>query len=60
MPDVSGRSLEEVDRLFDSGIPLRKFKEAQLDELPQAAAPKVVDIESVVHVEGGQDNKGAE
>ncbi|TPX12979.1 uncharacterized protein E0L32_006624 [Thyridium curvatum] len=31
VPDVSGRSLEEVDRLFESSIPMRKFGKVKVD-----------------------------
>lgn len=32
VPDCSGRTLEEIDRLFESGVSLRKFKETQLED----------------------------
>jgi MFS transporter, SP family, sugar:H+ symporter len=31
VPDCKGRSLEEIDELFASGIPNRKFHEYQLE-----------------------------
>ncbi|RBR26135.1 uncharacterized protein FIESC28_01163 [Fusarium coffeatum] len=34
VPDVSGRSLEEIDHLFASGMPLRNFKGARVETDP--------------------------
>ncbi|KAH8883692.1 general substrate transporter [Thozetella sp. PMI_491] len=31
IPNVSGRTLEEIDRLFESGVPIRKFQNTELD-----------------------------
>lgn len=31
IPDVAGRSLEEIDELFASGTPLRKFRGTQVE-----------------------------
>lgn len=30
VPEVRGRSLEEIDKLFTSGIPIRQFRHADL------------------------------
>ncbi|CAG1963118.1 unnamed protein product [Fusarium graminearum] len=46
VPDVSGRSLEEIDHLFASGLSLRKFKGATVQTEPQRRDSK--DIESDV------------
>ncbi|KAJ5819609.1 hypothetical protein N7474_005200 [Penicillium riverlandense] len=32
VPEMKGRSLEEVDRLFEARVPLRKFRQAKLEE----------------------------
>ncbi|KAJ5624770.1 hypothetical protein N7510_001079 [Penicillium lagena] len=32
VPEMKGRSLEEVDRLFEARVPLRKFQQAKLEE----------------------------
>jgi MFS transporter, SP family, sugar:H+ symporter len=32
VPNVARRSLEDIDRLFASGIPIRKFGSAKLDD----------------------------
>lgn len=50
VPDVSGRSLEDVDRLFESGIPLRKFKGAKLEEISYVSEDKIVKSGSVEQV----------
>lgn len=50
IPDVSGRSLEDVDRLFDSGIPLRKFKGAKLEEINYISEDKMENIGSIDQV----------
>ena len=31
IPDLKGRSLEEAELIFESGVPLRKFGDHQLD-----------------------------
>jgi MFS family permease len=36
VPDCQGKSLEEVDRLFHEGVPVRKFKDYQLAALDGA------------------------
>lgn len=35
VPDCQGKSLEEVDRLFHEGVPVRKFKDYQLPSLEE-------------------------
>ena len=50
IPDVSGRSLEDVDRLFDSGIPLRKFKGAKLEEVNYVSEDKMDKTGSIEQV----------
>ncbi|CAL5866682.1 uncharacterized protein PFLUO_LOCUS892 [Penicillium psychrofluorescens] len=32
VPEMKGRSLEEVDQLFEARVPLRKFRQAKLEE----------------------------
>ena len=34
VPDCTGRTLEEIDKLFESGTPLRHFKKAQIQLSP--------------------------
>jgi MFS transporter, SP family, sugar:H+ symporter len=57
IPDVSGRSLEEVDKLFALGIPLRKFRgqhvEVDVDPLEGVKDPdKVAALEVYGDVKG--------
>lgn len=33
IPELKGRTLEEVDQLFASGVPLRKFRETKTTEV---------------------------
>ncbi|KEF58109.1 uncharacterized protein A1O9_06032 [Exophiala aquamarina CBS 119918] len=53
VPEVKGRSLEEVDRLFESGTPLRNFATAQVDMGSIIALRKLEEMKSgeVSHVE---------
>lgn len=52
VPDVSGRSLEEIDWLFESRKPLRKFRGLKLGTTP-ATANKVEeeDAPDSVHID---------
>lgn len=50
VPDVSGRSLEDVDRLFDSGTPLRKFKGVELNDIRDVSEEKMAKAGSVEQV----------
>lgn len=53
VPEVKGRSLEEVDRLFELGIPLRQFGTAHVDLETSVALGKLDQNKSgvAVHVE---------
>ncbi|KAJ5736660.1 uncharacterized protein N7483_001785 [Penicillium malachiteum] len=37
VPDCQGKSLEDVDRLFHEGVPIRKFRETHLPSLEESA-----------------------
>lgn len=50
IPELKGRSLEEIDQLFESGAPLRKFGNVQttpVERIHSLADRKEVDIEHV-------------
>lgn len=53
VPEVKGRSLEEVDRLFESGIPLRHFATIKLDMDSSIDLRKQGQVKSgsVIHIE---------
>lgn len=53
VPEVKGRSLEEVDRLFESGIPLRHFATAKVDMDTSIALSKLERMKSgaIAHIE---------
>ncbi len=38
VPEMKGRSLEEIDHMFEMKVPLRKFASAQLSQLSKVAA----------------------
>ncbi|KAI0021066.1 general substrate transporter [Xylariomycetidae sp. FL0641] len=46
VPDCRGRSLEDVDRLFESGVPARRFHKVRLDPLDPSAAAASDDEEN--------------
>ncbi|KAL1904345.1 hypothetical protein Sste5344_009963 [Sporothrix stenoceras] len=48
VPDVSGSTLEEVDMLFASDLPIRKFKRSALPQtVPEAKGVDVLEVELV-------------
>ncbi|KAF4996395.1 hypothetical protein FDECE_12474 [Fusarium decemcellulare] len=51
VPDVSGRSLEEVDSLFASNVPLRRFKSVKLDDVDHMVDDKAAEEASSIHVD---------
>jgi SP family sugar:H+ symporter-like MFS transporter len=51
VPDVSGRSLEEVDQLFASDVHLRHFKSIKMDQFPQLSDGKDLEADDSVRVE---------
>lgn len=56
IPELKGRSLEEVDQLFASGRPLREFKKLRtrpIDEPDQVleANGKIGEVSTSVHVQ---------
>lgn len=57
VPDCAGRPLEQIDWLFASGIPMRKFRKAEVpeaaiamdeDELVKSGAATVTTVENRV------------
>lgn len=55
VPDCKGRTLEEVDLLFESKIPLRKFGSVQLAENALLTPIGKIDIQPVDDVENGKE-----
>ncbi|KAI0018645.1 sugar transporter [Xylariomycetidae sp. FL0641] len=56
IPECKGRTLEEIDLLFEAGVPTRKFKHANIEELPQVGKELDEPVDDVkrdtdVHVE---------
>jgi MFS transporter, SP family, sugar:H+ symporter len=44
VPDCKGRSLEEIDRLFSSGIPARRFHKEPVDIQEETVKDTAVEI----------------
>ena len=61
VPEVKGRSLEEVDRLFELGIPLRHFATAQVDMDVDGTLAKLEQTKShtAIHVEHQKSKEAA-
>lgn len=45
IPELKGRSLEEVDRLFASNTPIRKFKKIQTEAVETMEPKGVQEVE---------------